>query len=74
MLIGVGSYCQQKMSVRQILVEGFPEDTDEEMVVLLFENWRIGGGDVEKVQLIGHGAAYVTFADPSGTFVKIRSV
>ena len=55
------------MTGRRVLVEGFGEDADEEWVTMVCENKRIGGGDVEEVQLIGNGAALVTFVNSSGT-------
>lgn len=53
------------MTGRTVLVEGLGEDADEEWVIMVCENKRTGGGDVEEVKLLENGVALVTFTDSS---------
>ena len=52
---------------RSIRISGIVERYDQLFLRIYFEKGELsGGGEVEKVDLLGEGVAIVTFKDPKG--------
>ena len=58
--------CGEKEST--VLVSGLPEGFTENSVYIHFQKRKNGGGDIQKVEMLGEGKARVTFEDPQGRF------
>ena len=54
-----------------VIVSGLPEGSTENSVHIHFQNKKHGGGDIQKVEMLGEGKAKVTFEDPRGRFYCI---
>ena len=52
---------------KTISVSGLPEGSTENSVYIHFQKKKNGGGEIEKVELLGQGKAIVVFEDPQGT-------
>ena len=52
---------------RRVLVSGLPEGTIENNVHIHFQKKKNGGGEIEKVELLGEGKAIVVFEESRGT-------
>ena len=55
-----------KNETKTILVSGLPEESTESSVHIHFQKKKNGGGEIEKVELVGQGKAIVVFEDPQG--------
>ena len=51
-----------------VIVSGLPEGSTENSVHIHFQKRKHGGGDIQKVEMLGEGKARVTFEDPEGRF------
>ena len=49
-----------------VMVSGLPEGSTENSVYIHFQKKKYGGGDIQKVEMLGEGKARVTFEDPEG--------
>ena len=54
-----------------VIVSGLPKGSTENSVHIHFQKRKHGGGDIEKVEMLGEGKARVTFEDPEGRFYCI---
>jgi hypothetical protein len=59
---------KRKKETRRVLVSGLPEGTTENNVHIHFQKKKNGGGEIEKVELLGEGKAIVVFEESRGTF------
>jgi hypothetical protein len=57
----------EKNETRTILVSGLPEGSTENSVYIHFQKKKNGGGEIEKVELLGQGKAVVVFQETRGT-------
>ena len=51
-----------------VTVSGLPEGSTENSVHIHFQKRKNGGGDIQKLEMLGEGKARVTFEDPQGGF------
>ena len=51
-----------------VMVSGLPEGSTENSVHIHFQKRKNGGGDIQKVEMLGEGKARVTFQNPQGRF------
>ena len=51
-----------------VMVSGLPEGSTENSVYIHFQKKKYGGGDIQRVEMLGEGKAIVTFEDPQGRF------
>ena len=51
-----------------VTVSGLPEGSTENSVHIHFQKKKNGGGDIQKLEMLGEGKARVTFEDPQGRF------
>ena len=61
--------CGEKEST--VLVSGLPEGSTLNSVHIHFQKKKNGGGDIQKVEMLGEGKARVTFEDSRGMFYCI---
>ena len=54
-----------------VMISGLPEGSTEKSVHIHFQKKKNGGGDIQKVAMLGEGKARVTFEDPEGRFYCI---
>ena len=52
---------------KTISVSGLPEGSTENSVYIHFQKKKNGGGEIEKVEMLGQGKAIVVFEEPRGT-------
>ena len=69
-VLNVKRLVKEKMSGNResatVIVSGLPEGSTENSVHIHFQKKKNGGGDIEKVEMLGEGKARVTFEDPEG--------
>ena len=51
-----------------VTVSGLPEGSTENSVHIHFQKRKNGGGDIQKLEILGEGKARVIFEDPQGEF------
>ena len=51
-----------------VMVSGLPEGSTEKSVHIHFQKRKNGGGDIQKVEMLGKGKARVTFEDLQGRY------
>ena len=51
-----------------VMVSGLPEGSTKNSVHIHFQKKKNGGGEVNKVEMLGEGKAMITFQDPQGGF------
>ncbi len=56
----------RKKEARTVSVSGLPDGVTENAVHIHFQKKKNGGGEVEKVQMLGEGKAIVVFEVPEG--------
>ena len=49
-----------------VMVSGLPEGSTENSVYIHFQKKKYGGGDIQRVEMLGQGKAMLTFEDPEG--------
>ena len=52
---------------KTISVSGLPEGSTENCVQIHFQKRKNGGGEIDKIELLGQGKAIIVFEDPQGT-------
>ena len=69
-VLNVKRLVKEKMSGNResatVTVSGLPEGSTENSVHIHFQKKKNGGGDIQKVKMLGEGKARVTFEDPKG--------
>ena len=53
---------------RTVTVFGLPEGSTKDSVHIHFQKRKNGGGDIQKVEMLGEGKAMIIFEDPEGRF------
>ena len=56
----------REKEARTVSVSGLPDGVTENTVIIHFQKKKNGGGEVEKVQMLGEGKAIVVFEVPEG--------
>ena len=51
---------------RSVFVTGFRPTTRPEDLIIQFQRWKNGGGDIERIIFSKKGTAVITFDDPKG--------
>ena len=51
---------------KTISVSGLPEGSTESSVQIHFQKRKNGGGEIDKIELLGQGKAIIVFEDPQG--------
>lgn len=51
---------------RSVIATGFPAHTKSGDLIIHFQRWKNGGGDIEKIILSKKGTAVITFDEPEG--------
>ena len=54
-------------TLKTILVSDLPDEVTESSVHIHFQKKKNGGGEVEKVEMLGEGKARVVFEKPEGS-------
>ena len=49
-----------------VMVSGLPEESTENSVHIHFQKRKNGGGEIQKLEMLGQGKAMITFEDPEG--------
>ena len=57
----------EKNEVRTVLVSDLPEEVTENNVCIHFQKKKNGGGEVEKVEMLGGGKARIIFEESEGS-------
>ena len=57
-----------KKELATVMVFGLPEGSTKDSVHIHFQKKKNGGGDIQKVEMLGEGKAMITFEDPQGRF------
>ena len=57
---------QDSIEQRTIWVEKLPDDIDQELLEMYFENPKSGGGEIERISMEKEGSAMIIFKEKEG--------
>ena len=63
----------EKNETKTILVSGLPEESTESSVYIHFQKNKNGGGEIEKVEMLGQGKAIIIFEDPQAAKTVVNT-
>ena len=59
-----------EQAVRSIVVNNMPEEALEEDIIIHFQKWRHGGGDIDHVRMREGGTVVLTFKNDEGLWIS----
>ena len=69
-LVSYGEVLDDEQAARSIVVDNMPEEALEEDIIIHFQKWKHGGGDIDHVRMVEGGTVVLTFKNYEGLWTS----